>query len=239
MSTDDPFAGSAGLPSISFATKDEYGNLGSKPVGTRIGGKVLKAPSLAQRRNFTTKLAEFWPDGNPKMSVVVDLDVDGVEMSLWVKKPSALFKAFGDAIAGAGGVPVGPGAFIWVTLIGFGKPEADQAPAKLYKVEYTPANSFEPVGPTPAGATSPAPPAPPAPPAAAVTATEPVLSNGFTASALKASGWNDDQIAALSAPAPVAAPPAPPAPPAATPTPSERQAKLDAMSPEDRALLNL
>ena len=240
----DPFAGSAGLPSISFAVKDQYGNLLSKPVGTRIGGTVLKAPSVQQSRNFTTKQPEFWPDGNAKTSVVVDLNVDcggEGEMSLWVKKPSALFKAFQEA---KGEQLVKPGDKDYVTLVGFGKPEEDKAPAKLYKVEYIPTDVF--AAPTQAAATpaattpASAPPAPPAP------AAEPVLSNGFTASALLASGWSAAQIAALSAPAPTVVPQAPPvapAPPAAVSAPSEaldaKAQRIAEMSPEDRALLNL
>lgn len=231
----DPFAGSAGLPNISFASKDQYGNMTSKPVGTRIGGTVIKAPSLVQSRNFTTKLAETWPDGNPKMAVVVDLLVDGVEMSLWVKKPSALFKAFGEA---KGDAVIKVGDSIYVSLIGFGKPEADKAPAKLYKVDYVPGDPFTNAAPPPPPAAAvPA----PAPPTAAIA--EPVLSNGYTASALRASGWSEAQISALSAPVAAAAPPPPPA--AAAPATadtgdlSEREQKLATMTDKDKALLGL
>lgn len=206
MSDIDPFAGSAGLPAISFVQKDQYGNMTSKPVGTRIGGKVLKAPTAVQRRNFTTKLPETWPDGNPKTSVVVDLLVDGVEMSLWVKKPSALYKAFGEA---KGDALIKPGDTVFVTLVGFGKPEADKAPAKLYKVDYTPLDEFGSAAapPPPSAATGVV-----AAPSTAASATppppsEPVLSNGHTATALKASGWTAEQIAALSTPVPAPAPP--------------------------------
>lgn len=251
MSAEDPFAGSDGLPSISFASKDQYGNLSSKPVGTRIGGKVLKAPTMLQSRNFTTKQLETWPDGNPKMSVVVEIEVAGEPMSLWVKKPSALFKAFGEAIGRAGGVPVGPGAQVWVTLTGFGKPEADKAPAKLYAVEYTPANQFATeVAPTQSATTPPAPAAPPVP----AVATTP---EGYTLASLQAAGWSIDQIRAsypalipVTAPAPPAVP-TPPAPTATAPAPepqpvapvvdaaAERAAKIAAMPAEDRALLGL
>lgn len=239
MSEVDPFAGSAGLPVISFASKDQYGNMTSKPVGTRIGGKVLKAPTSVQSRNFTTKLPETWPDGNPKTSVVLDLLVDGVEMSLWVKKPSALYKAFGEA---KGDALIKPGDMVFVTLIGFGKPEADKAPAKLYKVDYTPLDEFAAAvshgvaqqAPPPPTAASSA-PAPPPPAPAPAPPTEPVLSNGFTASALRASGWSEAQIAALSAPAPAPAPPAPATAPA-PPAPAQATAEV---SDEDRKLLGL
>lgn len=254
MSAEDPFAGSDGLPSISFASKDQYGNLSSKPVGTRIGGKVLKAPTMLQSRNFTTKQLETWPDGNPKMSVVVEIEVAGEPMSLWVKKPSALFKAFGEAIGRAGGVPVGPGAQVWVTLTGFGKPEADKAPAKLYAVEYTPANQF-------ATEVPPTTPAPTAAPVAAVGATAVAVAlttpEGYTLASLQAAGWSIDQVRAsypalipVVAPAPPAVP-TPPAPTATAPAPepqpvapvvdaaAERAAKIAAMPAEDRALLGL
>lgn len=255
MSIEDPFAGSPGLPSISFAKKDQYGNMQSKPVGTKIGGRVLKAPKRVQSRNFTTKQLDTWPDGNPKMSVVVDICVEGVDMSLWVKDPSALFKAFQEAIAGAGGVPVGPGATLFVELTGFGPPEADKAPAKLYKVHYTPADSF-------AASEAPAP----------STNGAPKTAEGYTLASLLAGGWTEAQVAASypalvpsfaappppppPAPAPSVTPPPPtppaasaPPPPAPAPAPapappapdaaSEREAKLASMSPEDRQLLGL
>lgn len=249
MSDADPFAGSVSLPSISFATKDAYGNLASKPVGTRIGGRVLKTPSLVQRRNFTTKLAEFWPDGNPKMSVVVDMNVDGEDMSLWVKKPSQLFKAFGEAIEAAGSVPVAPGSQIYVNLVGFEKPEGDNAPAKVYRVDYTPASAFNGQGVATNGA---------------APASKPMTAEGYTLESLLAAGWSAQQIAAAypilvpPAPAPAPPPPAPappapappvaaappppaaaPAPPLAPPSQSERDARIAAMTPEDRALLGI
>jgi hypothetical protein len=251
VSVEDPFAGSDGLPSISFASKDQYGNLSSKPVGTRIGGKVLKAPTMLQSRNFTTKQLETWPDGNPKMSVVVEIEVEGEPMSLWVKKPSALFKAFGEAIGRAGGVPVGPGAQVWVTLTGFGKPEADKAPAKLYAVEYTPANQFATEVPPTAAPATPSPSTPVAPVAV------PTTPEGYTLASLQAAGWSIDQVRAsypalipVVAPAPPAVP-TPPAPTATAPAPepqpvapvvdaaAERAAKIAAMPLEDRQLLGL
>lgn len=240
MTTEDPFAGSSGLPLISFAMKDQYGNLTSKPVGTRIGGKVLSVPKRVQSRDFTSKLADTWPDGNPKMCVVVDMAIGDEPMALWVKDPSQLYKAFTEATAAAGGIPVGPGAMVFVELMGFAKPDADKAPAKIYKVDYTPANQFaaSPQSTAPLNGGLPAPEVAKTP-------------EGYTLASLQAAGWTVDQIRAsypvlvpAAAPPPAAAAPPPPPPPAAAPPPpppgmSEREAKLAAMSPEDRALLGL
>jgi len=90
---DDPFAQSPKRPSISFRDAS---------IGTVISGKVVEAPKLVQARDFESGEPAFWDDGNPKMTVVVGLEVNGEERNLWAPKPSALFTAIGEAQQAAG-----------------------------------------------------------------------------------------------------------------------------------------
>lgn len=255
----NPFDKPTSTPSVSWATTDAVGNKSSVPIGTRQGGKVTKAPEVVQSTGYVgTPFAGrplFWDnagkgkktdqakdangvDNKPVQQVVVTLLIDGAERGLWVPYyPKSMFESIQAAI---GGRAIEPGDELYVTLAGFEKSEdAGKAPSKLYSAEFvkgqgvfapeTPAAAV-PAPPAPPAAV-PAPPAPPAPPVAA----EPVLSNGFTATQLRAANWTAADIAALSAP--VA--PAAPAPVDATDAAAARQAKIDAMSPEDRALLNV
>lgn len=66
-----------------------------KPVGTVQGGTVVKEPELVQSRDFESGEPAKWPDGNPKMSVVITLDINGEQHALWCPKPSAMFAAVG------------------------------------------------------------------------------------------------------------------------------------------------
>jgi len=83
----DPF-GSDKAPAVSW--KDA-------PVGTVVTMKVSGPAKLVQSTDFKTKEPAKWPDGNPKMSVVINGTVDGEERSLWAPKPSALFAAIAEA----------------------------------------------------------------------------------------------------------------------------------------------
>lgn len=99
MTEIDPFAGAEKAPSLSF--KD-------MPVGTTYTGVVTEGPKLVQSRDFNTGEPAFWPasrpgeEPNPKMSVVINLDVEGEPRSLWAAKPSAMFAALAEAQKKAG-----------------------------------------------------------------------------------------------------------------------------------------
>jgi hypothetical protein len=234
--TDDLFAGSGSAPSISFYVRDPNTNaLSPKPIGTRQGGPVTDDPSKTQQRNFDSKLPEFWPDGEPKWQVVVPVEFGDERRAFYISKDSregSQFQAV-KAVTTDRGLRVGKGGELYLTLVGF-KPNEDKSKASrpLYSAEYTPANEF-------------------AGDASIVTTGVPTTPEGFTLDSLISAGWTAAQISA-SYPAliPVTAasppPPAPPAPaPAAPPppafmaTPSDRDAKIAAMSPADRALLGL
>lgn len=249
--TSNPFDKSVSTPTLSFSTKDEYGRVQPKPIGTRLGGTVKKSPEIVQSRVYEgsdkgkpmywdadgkgkTTTAAQTPDGrknNPVQQIVIVVTcADGEDRSFWVSfYPKAQFESIQNAITGPDGQlrAIEPGDTLYTTLSGL-TPVAGKNPSYAYTSEFTKG----------AGVFS-APPAPPvaaAPPPPAAPTVEAVLSNGFTASALSGSGWTAEQIAALSTPVAPAGPPAPPAAPAADP---QRADKLATLSDEDRKLLNL
>lgn len=267
--TTNPFDKPASLPSISFATRDEHGNLGSVPVGTRLGGRVTKAPEIVQASVYEGPdkgKPQFWGAGNKKTTDALDaggqpnkpvnqivMNVrtpEGEDKSLWVPfYPKAMFEAIQTALAGRA-IEVGDDLFI--TLTGF-TPVPGKNPAKDYSADFTKGQGA--FAPETAAASVPAQASP-------ATNGTPKTAEGYTLASLIAAGWTQDQVAAAypalvpqaapppppPAPAPSATPP-PPAPPVASAPPSppppavdavsERQKKLDAMSPEDRQLLGL
>lgn len=265
MSESNPFEATTGLPSISFATRDEHGNLGSVPIGTEFGGKVTKAPTIVQQRGYEGLLKDkplFWDNltkgktAEPKDStgrdnrivetIVVHLNVAGEEKGLWVTKyPKYMFDAIGEALAGRA---IEVGDELYISLKGF-IPQAGKAAAKDYSARFIKGQgAFAPETPVAAAAPAPAvaPPAPPAPPAPAA----PLTVDGFTKEQWISSGYTEAHFAAdpkfsgFLTPAAPAAPPAPPAAPAAADAPVEtveekRARALAAMSPEDRAALGL
>jgi hypothetical protein len=143
----DMFGGSESVPSVSF--KDA-------PVGATVTGKVTEAPSLVQSRDFDSGNPAFWPDGNPKMSVVTKLMLtNGEERGLWAPKPSAMFAAIAEAQKTAGAL-IAVGGTLTVTFTGTKPAEnARLSPQKLYTVTYVAPNAFEaqadPVGAASAG----------------------------------------------------------------------------------------
>lgn len=132
MSNEDPFGSSEKRPSVSF--KDA-------PIGTQFTLRVESAPKVVQARDYDTGDPAFWPDGNPKMTVVTDvINVHtGEQLGLWAPKPSALFAAIGAAQTEAGQTVAAGGTLI-VTYTGDKvNPEKPRLnPAKQYRVTYTP-----------------------------------------------------------------------------------------------------
>jgi len=89
----DPFADAESTPSLSFA---------NAPVGTSYKFTVLEPAKLVQSRDYETGEPATWPDGNPKMSAVLVVEVDGEKRSIWARKPSSMFSALAKAQADAG-----------------------------------------------------------------------------------------------------------------------------------------
>lgn len=155
----DPFAGGESRPSVSF--KDT-------PVGTSYTLKVVEAPQMVQARDYESGQPAFWPDGNPKMTVVTTVidTATGEEKSLWAAKPSALFRAMSDAQKTAG-AQITPGGTLVVTFSSEKPNEKNPRlnPQKLYAVTYTPGDAFSEAAPAqaPQQAAPVAEPAPQAP----------------------------------------------------------------------------
>ncbi|OZE88058.1 hypothetical protein CH304_00365 [Rhodococcus sp. 15-649-1-2] len=45
-------------------------------IGTTVGGVITEEPEMRQQTNFDTDLPDFWPDGKPKMQLVVTVQTD-------------------------------------------------------------------------------------------------------------------------------------------------------------------
>jgi hypothetical protein len=132
MSNENPFADGEGAPSLSF--KDA-------PVGTSYTGIITEAPKVVQARNFDDGKPAFYDDGNPKKTIVTNLDVDGEPRSLWAPIPSALKTALIDAQKAAGVFETGfeVGGTLTVTLVGEKPNENSRLNAqKLYAATYVP-----------------------------------------------------------------------------------------------------
>ena len=124
----DPFAGGESVPSLSF--KD-------LPVGTTYTGIVLEEPQVVQARDYETGQPAFWPDGNQKKTIVIRLEVDGEERSLWAPIPSAMKTA----IAEAKGTNLIEKGGILAVRFDSEVPNAKNPrlnPQKIYKARYTP-----------------------------------------------------------------------------------------------------
>lgn len=165
--TTDPFAQTDSLPSVSF--KDA-------PIGTSYTLKVLKAPEVVQARDYETGRPAFWSDGNPKQTVVTTVvDSNGEERSLWAAKPSALFRAIGDAQKAAG-AQIKVGDTLTVTFSGEKPNEKNPRlnPQKLFTVQLQPGDAFAEQQPAQAAPQAAAPAQAPAPaPQAAAPAASP------------------------------------------------------------------
>lgn len=205
----DPFAGGESRPSVSF--KDT-------PVGTSYTLKVDKAPEMVQARDYESGEPAFWNDGNPKMTVVTGvIDVaTGEEKSLWAAKPSALYRALGDAQRAAGSL-ISVGDTLVVTFSGEKPNEKNPRlnPQKLYTVQLQKGDAFAQDVPAPAAAPqaagAPAPAAPqyappvtqqqapaqqyaqPAPAGAPAPAAAPAMSEEQQAQAAAFAQWQASQ----------------------------------------------
>ena len=179
--------------------------------GATITGKIAQAPFEKQATKFGSQEPDYWPNGDPKMQIVVPLtdtnaapesgDDDG-DRTLYVSSGS-MKKAISDAMHAAGVPDVAVGGILTVTYVTDDPASKNPAnPKKLYSAQYTPPASGL-AQPAPAqGYAAPAPAAPAYPAAAAATA--PAAAPGYQQPA--------------PAPAPAAAPAVAPAPaPAAAP----------------------
>jgi hypothetical protein len=259
----NPFNSGEKTISLTFTNHDENGVATPKPIGTRLGGKIIKAPELVQQTKMGSSAKLYWgadskktenavgPNGqpnNPAMSVVTTLETAEGARSLWAPKSSkdgSLCKEIAKAISAAGCKTAEIGGELWVTLVGLTPNPQGGQPSKQYTAQYIPPNNFAapevptaqatPQPPAPAAPPTPA-PAPPAPPASPATTPE-----GYTHASLTAAGWTHEQIIASypmlgGTPIP---PSAPPAPPAAPPAASDRAAALAQLSDADLDMMGM
>ncbi len=126
----DPFAGGDRTPALSFK---------GASIGTTFTCRVMGPAKLLQSRDYETGELATWPDGNPKMAAVVNVEVDGEERSIWAGKPSSMFTALKDAQKAAG-KPFEEGGML-VIKYDSDKPNEKNPrlnPQKIYKARYTP-----------------------------------------------------------------------------------------------------
>lgn len=119
-------------------------------VGASITGVVKSAPRERQQTKYSTQEPDFWPNGDPKMQILVDLQTDqrvdpndDGERTLYVASPK-MRKAIGEAIRAANASDILPGGTLTVTFIGNDPASKNPAnPAKLYQAQYTaPTSAF-------------------------------------------------------------------------------------------------
>ena len=142
---DDPWSiVNGGARSISFASKDQYGNMTSVPVGTSFTGVTTAPPIASQQTNFDTRKPEYWDDGRPKMQLILELqtdlredeDDDGIRR-LYVK--GQMLSAFRDEMKRLKIDKFGVGSRITVTLTGMKPPASGRGfPSKVYAVQIEP-----------------------------------------------------------------------------------------------------
>lgn len=170
-------------------------------IGAKITGTVKSAPRERQQTKYGTQEPDFWPNGDPKMQILVDLQTteradanDDGERTLYVASKN-LKNAIGAAIRESGAPDLAPGGVLTVSYVGNDPASKNPAnPAKMYAAHYTaPTSAF--VAPTAAAPAAPAPvpsaPQPVAAPAAGGLSADQV----GKLTQLRAAGIPEDTIA--------------------------------------------
>lgn len=182
-------------------------------VGATITGTVKSAPRERQQTKFGSQDPDFWPNGDPKMQILVDLQTDqradqndDGTRTLYVAS-SNMKRAISEAIRTAGAADLQPGGVLTVQYIGNDPASKNPAnPAKMYAAQYTAPTSAFGQQPAPAVAAPQPVQQPPAfvPTTAAVppvqAAPQPVQQAPFAAPAVPQphpSGLTQDQIGKL------------------------------------------
>lgn len=118
-----------------------------KPVGTTVEG-YISGPigDPTQQTDIQSKALLTWPDGKPKLQIVIplatqlreDAEDDG-NRGLFVKQSSPLQAAIRDAVKESGAQALSQGGYLKVTFVGT-KPSSTvgNAPIKLFQAWYTP-----------------------------------------------------------------------------------------------------
>lgn len=119
-------------------------------VGATVTGTVKSAPRERQQTKFGSQEPDFWPNGDPKMQILVDLQTDqradvsdDGARTLYVASGN-MKRAIGEAIRAAGAPDLQPGGTLTVQYIGNDPASKNPAnPAKMYAAQYTaPTSAF-------------------------------------------------------------------------------------------------
>lgn len=176
-------------------------------IGAAVTGVVTAGPRERQQTKYGTQEPDFWPNGDPKMQILVDLRTDqrvdandDGERTLYVASKN-MKRAIGEALRASGAGDILPGGTLTVSYIGNDPASKNPAnPAKLYQAQYTPPVSAF-AQPAPAAAPQAAQTAPtpaPAAPAPVVQST-PAAQQPFAAPQPQAhpSGLSPEQVGQL------------------------------------------
>jgi len=117
-------------------------------VGTTISGTVCDKMVTRQQTDMKTKEPLTWPDGNPRLVLVIPLqttladpqveDDDG-KRTIWVAKPGGMYAAIMDAVKTAGATAPKLGGQITLQYIGDGeKTNPGLNAPKIFRAHYVP-----------------------------------------------------------------------------------------------------
>jgi len=141
MSSGNDILGQTGRPWAKWPT-----------IGTEVRGRVLEEPSLRQSRDYESGDMMTWPNGDPKMEIVValatelrdsEIDNDNGERALVLPVGSNRFRAVQKAMRDGGSKGLYPGDTIAVKYVADGPRDPARPrlnPPKEFVAEYTRAN---------------------------------------------------------------------------------------------------
>lgn len=240
----NPFDKPQKTPSVSFTNDDPAtGQKVNKPVGYRVGGRVVKVPETVQSTGYKGSPFEgkplFWSndgkgvktdaaksadgrDNRKVEDIVTHLQIKvgddiGEERGLWCPfYPKYMYEAIQAALADRA---IELGDELYLTIKAY-IPVPGKNPARDYTAEFIKGQgAFAPAAAEAATPPPPPAPSPPAPPPPVVDTTPAGMATtpeGYTHSGLIAAGWTTEQITAAYPQLVPAGSPAP-APPAAPP----------------------
>jgi len=132
MTDGNEFLMRGGTPSVKFPV-----------LGSTIIGAVTKPIKVTEVRDPATKEVKRWPNGDPKMQVIIELqtelresDDDNGERTLWAK--GQMQNAIRDAVREAGAKGILPGGVLQVTWSSEKKSSSGLQPQKIYSANYWP-----------------------------------------------------------------------------------------------------
>jgi hypothetical protein len=149
----DPWGVAQGrsIPTIKFQFSDAYGNAVPAAVGTEYTLQTIEDLDVVQQRDFDTQQPEFWPDGKPKLNLVItgtlvstnvdpsnylDGDDDELNRRFFFKGQSQ--QALQEEMKRLGLKRFGIGTKVTIALTGFRPPKNGRGyPTKLYTVTIT------------------------------------------------------------------------------------------------------